>query len=248
MACWRLTLCAAATLSPGALSRLDHRGPLCQPLRAGRSTPGARDGDGDALERCAESFRALLDYAAPAGINVLLENHGGLSSDPDWLVGLVRAVDSPMFGTLPDFGNFPPEVDRYEAVRKMMPFAKAVSAKCYDFGPDGEETTVDFHRMLDIVAAAGYDGYVGIEYEGSRLPERDGILAAKALLERLQRDIFALLVIGGRSHQRTVQPDGEQADGNGPDIGQYGVGEPEEAGRVGEVLHGACLTGRCHLR
>lgn len=152
-----------------------------------RCNTGAREGDSDALGRCAESFRALLDYAAPNGISVLVENHGGLSSDPDWLVALVNAVDSPMFGTLPDFGNFPPEVDRYEAVRRMMPFAKAVSAKCYDFGPDGEETTIDFRRMLDTVTAAGYHGYVGIEYEGSRLPERDGILAAKALLERLQR-------------------------------------------------------------
>ncbi len=151
-----------------------------------RCNTGAREGDDGALERCAESFRSLVEYARPAGIGVLLENHGGLSSDPDWLVALVKAVDSPRFGTLPDFGNFPPEIDRYEAVRKMMPFARAVSAKCYDFGPDGEETTIDFRRMLDIVTGAGYAGYVGIEYEGQRLGERDGILAAKALLERVR--------------------------------------------------------------
>jgi sugar phosphate isomerase/epimerase len=66
-----------------------------------------------------------------------------------------------------------------------MPHARAVSAKCYDFGPDGEESTIDFSRMIAIVKAAGYTGYVGIEYEGERLPEREGILAAKALLERL---------------------------------------------------------------
>lgn len=151
-----------------------------------RCNTGARPGDDGALERCVESFTALVDYAGASGINVLVENHGGLSSDPDWLVGLVEAVDSPWFGTLPDFGNFPPEVDRYEAIAKLMPYAKAVSAKCYDFGPDGSETTIDFARMLDIVVAAGYHGYVGIEYEGQRLPERQGILAAKRLLERLQ--------------------------------------------------------------
>lgn len=151
-----------------------------------RCNTGARPGDDKALERCAESFTTLLDYASASGINVLVENHGGLSSDPDWLTALVRAVDSPWFGTLPDFGNFPPEIDRYEAVAKLMPYAKAVSAKCYDFGPDGEETTIDFRRMLDIVTDAGYHGYVGIEYEGERLPEPQGILAAKRLLKRLQ--------------------------------------------------------------
>jgi sugar phosphate isomerase/epimerase len=67
-----------------------------------------------------------------------------------------------------------------------MPYATAVSAKCYDFGPDGEETTIDFARMLAIVRAAGYAGHIGVEYEGERLSERDGILAAKALLERVQ--------------------------------------------------------------
>lgn len=151
-----------------------------------RCNTGARPGDDGALERCVESFSALVDYARASGVSVLVENHGGLSSDPDWLVALVEAIDSPWFGTLPDFGNFPPEVDRYEAIAKLMPYAKAVSAKCYDFGPDGNETTIDFARMLDIVVGAGYHGHVGIEYEGERLPERQGILAAKRLLERLQ--------------------------------------------------------------
>ncbi len=92
----------------------------------------------------------------------------------------------PRFGTLPDFGNFPDSIDRYDAVRRMMPYAKAVSAKCYDFDADGNETKIDFPRMMTIVGDAGYRGYVGIEYEGERLAEREGILACKALLERLQ--------------------------------------------------------------
>ena len=136
-------------------------------------------------ERAAEGLQHLLDYAGDAELSVLLENHGGLSSDPAWLRSLVELVNHPRLGTLPDFGNFPDDVDRYDAVAHLMPFAKAVSAKCYDFGPDGEETTIDFSRMMDIVKGAGYGGYVGIEFEGERLQEREGILAAKALLERL---------------------------------------------------------------
>jgi L-ribulose-5-phosphate 3-epimerase len=135
-------------------------------------------------ERAAEALAALLAYNA-GELRVLLENHGGRSSDPDWLLSLVRLVDDPALGTLPDFGNFPAEVDRYAAVEAMMPYAGAVSAKCYDFAEDGSETRIDFARMMRIVRTAGYRGHVGVEYEGTRLPEREGILAAKALLERV---------------------------------------------------------------
>ena len=149
-----------------------------------RANAGGQPGDDGALERNAESFRALVEYAAASGIDVLVENHFGLSMDADWLVSLVRLVDSPCFATLPDFGNLPPDADRYAAVAAMMPYAKAVSAKCYDFDDAGDETSIDFGRMMTVVTGAGYTGYVGIEYEGARLRERDGILACKALLER----------------------------------------------------------------
>jgi L-ribulose-5-phosphate 3-epimerase len=137
------------------------------------------------LSYCAESFNNLCGYAKAKNINVIIENHGGISSDPDVVVRLMKQVDLPNFGTLPDFGNFPKEVDRYEAVRKLMPFAKGVSFKCYDFAPDGNETTIDVAKMMKIVADAGYTGYVGIEYEGNRLSEFEGIAAAKRLLDRL---------------------------------------------------------------
>ena len=144
------------------------------------------ESDPDAMrERAAEGLHGVLEYARGTGVDVVLENHGGLSSDPAWLRSLVELVGDPHLGTLPDFGNFPPEVDRYDAVETLMPHAKAVSAKCYDFGPDGNETTIDFARMIDIVTKAGYKGYVGIEFEGERMTEREGIVAAKALLERL---------------------------------------------------------------
>jgi len=152
-----------------------------------RCNTGAREGDADAQDRCAESFAALVAYADAAGINVLIENHWGLSSEPEWLMGLMRKASHPRFGTLPDFGNFPDTVDRYAAVGQMMPLAKAVSAKCYDFDDaSGDETKIDFAKMMGIVLGAGYNGYVGIEYEGERLSERDGILACKKLLERYQ--------------------------------------------------------------
>lgn len=142
------------------------------------------------LERATESFASLADYAGASGVGVIVENHSarghyGCFAEPDWLVSLFKAVGRPNFGSLPDFGNWPPETDRYEGVEKMMPFAKAVSAKCYDFDAAGNETRIDFPRMLRILKDAGYRGFVGIEYEGQRLSERDGIIAAKKLLETL---------------------------------------------------------------
>jgi sugar phosphate isomerase/epimerase len=144
-------------------------------------TPGERE---TVLYCCAESFAALADYAKGAGLNVLIENHWGLSSDPDAIVALMKKVNKPNFGTLPDFGNFPKEVERYEAVRKMMPYAKGVSFKCYDFGADGKETTIDMDRLMKIVQDAGYRGSVGIEYEGNRLSELEGVKAGKRFLDQ----------------------------------------------------------------
>jgi hypothetical protein len=98
----------------------------------------------------------------------------------------MKEVALPNCGTLPDFGNFPPAIDRYEAVRALMPFAKAVSAKSYDFDDEGDETKIDYYKMMNIVLGAGYKGYVGIEYEGSRLSEDEGIMATKKLLEKIR--------------------------------------------------------------
>ena len=136
------------------------------------------------LNYCTEAFHELTEYASKYNINVIIENHGGISSNPDVLVELMKRVNRPNFGTLPDFGNFPKEIDKYEAVKKLMPYAKAVSFKCYDFGPDGNETTIDMDRMMRIVLESGYRGWVGIEYEGRRLTEFEGIQAAKRFLER----------------------------------------------------------------
>ncbi len=133
-------------------------------------------------------FRAICDHGDSKNINVIIENHWGPSSYIEPLTNLMKAVDHPRFGTLPDFGNFPDEVDKYDAIDAFMPYAKAVSAKCYDFNDEtGEETKIDYERMLGIVCDKhGYDGYIGIEYEGSRLDEIEGIKRCKDLLVKLR--------------------------------------------------------------
>ena len=141
----------------------------------------------------ADGLRELTEFGANLGINTIVENHGGLSSDGAWLASVMKAVDHPMCGTLPDFGNFRIEgdrwYDRYKGVKELMPFAKAVSAKSHDFDSNGNETRTDFFRMMDIVMDAGYSGYVGIEYEGSEMDEMSGIKATKDLLDRVKSGV-----------------------------------------------------------
>jgi L-ribulose-5-phosphate 3-epimerase len=140
------------------------------------------------VNRSLDAFTALAEYAAKSHINVIIENHGGLSSNADVLVRVMKGVNLPNFGTLPDFGNFDPDQDRYEGIRKLMPYAKGVSGKFYDFDAKGNETVVDFDRMMKIVLDdSKFKGYIDIEYEGERLSEYEGIVASKRLLERYQR-------------------------------------------------------------
>jgi sugar phosphate isomerase/epimerase len=143
----------------------------------------------------ADGLRRLSEFAAPHGLNVIVENHGGLSSNGQWLAGVMKLVDRKNCGTLPDFGNFrvsnDEEYDRYKGVDELMPFAKAVSAKSHDFDAEGNETKTDFLKMMQIVLKHGYHGYCGIEYEGSKLSEPEGILATKKLLERVREKLAA---------------------------------------------------------
>ncbi len=138
----------------------------------------------------ADGLRRLCEYADPHAINVIVENHGGLSSNGAWLAGVMQQVDHPRVGTLPDFGNFHVGggtwYDRYQGVAELMPYAKAVSAKANDFDEAGNCVETDYLRMMKVVLDAGYRGYVGIEYEGNALSEPDGIRATKALLERVR--------------------------------------------------------------
>lgn len=148
-------------------------------------------GDGpyeDQMKRAADSLNRIATLAEPYEVNVIVENHGGLSSNGAWLAGVMKLADNPRVGTLPDFGNFQTSkgewYDRYKGVAELMPFAKAVSAKSHEFNEAGDEVRTDYERMIKIVVDAGYRGHVGIEWEGGGLSEDDGISATKALLER----------------------------------------------------------------
>ncbi len=162
----------------------------CHSIRVNAQSAGSPDEQGRLV---ADGLRRLTDFSAERDINVIVENHGGISSNGAWLASVIRAVDHPRCGTLPDFGNFRIQdeewYDRYRGVAELMPFAKAVSAKSSDFDPDGNERNTDYLRMMRIVLDAGYRGYVGIEYEGDRLSEPDGIRATKALLERVRAQL-----------------------------------------------------------
>ena len=143
----------------------------------------------DQIALAADGLRKLTEYGEKIEINTIVENHGGLSSNGKWLVSVMNEVNHPMCGTLPDFGNFKIKdgewYDRYLGVKELMPFAKAVSAKSHSFDSKGNEIHTDFNKMVDIVLSAGYDGYIGIEYEGSELEEVDGIIMTKSLMERV---------------------------------------------------------------
>ena len=157
----------------------------CATIRVNAASAGSFE---EQQKLAADGLRRLTEIAAPLELNVIVENHGGLSSHGGWLAGVMKLVNHPRCGTLPDFGNFY-EYDRYRGVEEMMPFAKAVSAKSHDFDERGEETTKDYRRLLGIVLAAGFHSWVGIEYEGERLSERDGIAATLRLLRRMQHEL-----------------------------------------------------------
>ncbi|MDQ1255427.1 MAG: hypothetical protein QG656_16 [Candidatus Hydrogenedentes bacterium] len=173
-----------------------------------------------------ESCAQLADYAAQANIDVCIENHGGPSSDPEWLVSVMKAVGKPNFGTLPDFGNFPPEIDRYDAVEKMMPYAKAVSAKATSFTPDKRVAETDYFRMMRIVRDAGWTKYVGVESGASDQ-------AGEAAAIEMTRDLLLQI----REEQKRCQPifNGTSLDGwVAIEGGEWAVEEGVLIGRNGQ--------------
>lgn len=160
----------------------------CHSIRVNARSEGSYQTQMDLV---VDGLRRLTEFGERHELNILVENHGGLSSNGQWLSEVIRRVDHPRCGTLPDFGNFRTDddrwYDRYQGVKELMPYAKAVSAKSHDFDEDGNEIHTDYFRMMEIVLDAGYDGYVGIEYEGTTLSEMEGILATKRLLEKVRR-------------------------------------------------------------
>ncbi len=157
----------------------------CHSIRVNAYSAGSRE---EQMERVADGLRQLTEFTAKLGLNTIVENHGGLSSNGQWLSAVMKKVDHPRCGTLPDFGNFG-SYDRYQGVTELMPFAKGVSAKSHDFDEKGNESHTDYRKMLKIVLEAGYHGHLGIEYEGNKLSEPDGIRATKRLLETIRQEL-----------------------------------------------------------
>jgi sugar phosphate isomerase/epimerase len=158
----------------------------CHSIRVNARSSGTPE---EQHKRVVDGLCRLTEFGAKHGMNVIVENHGGISSNGKWLAGVIKDVGLKNCGTLPDFGNFkisPTEqYDRYQGIKEMMPYAKGVSAKSYGFDADGNETQIDYFKMMKIVVDAGYHGYVGIEYEGETLSEPEGVKLTKRLLERV---------------------------------------------------------------
>ncbi len=161
----------------------------CHSIRVNAQSSGSFE---EQQGRAADGLARLSEFAKEHGLNVIVENHGGLSSNGEWLAGVMKKVGMENCGTLPDFGNFRVSkeemYDRYKGIDELMPFAKAVSAKSHDFDDEGNEKNTDFAKMMDIVVNKhNYHGWVGIEYEGGGLGEYEGIKATKKLLEKVAK-------------------------------------------------------------
>lgn len=168
----------------------------CNSIRVNAFGEGSSE---DVQKAAIDGLGRLGEYGEKENINVIVENHGGYTSDGSWLVAVMKGVNKENVGTLPDFGNFcikrdgksvwegncVEEYDRYKGTREMMPYAKGVSAKTYDFDENGNAVETDYNQMLKIVKDAGFTGYIGIEYEGNKLSEEEGIKKTKSLLERV---------------------------------------------------------------
>jgi sugar phosphate isomerase/epimerase len=167
----------------------------CHSIRVNAYGAGSETEVSDAMVL---ALKKLSVYAKKKNINVIVENHGGYSSHGVWLKSVISRVNMPNCGTLPDFGNFClkrennerwgtpciQEYAKYKGITELMPFAKGVSAKSYDFDASGNETTIDYARMAEIVKTSGYSGWIGIEWEGNTLTEEEGIKATLALVKK----------------------------------------------------------------
>ncbi|MFD2573123.1 sugar phosphate isomerase/epimerase family protein [Spirosoma soli] len=163
----------------------------CKTIRVNAAGKGTAE---EVSKAAVEGLGKLGEFAKTMNINVIVENHGGYSSNGQWLSGVMKQVNMKNVGTLPDFGNFcikrgangcEEQYDRYQGTQELMPFAKGVSAKTYDFDENGNCIETDYSRVMKVVKDSGFKGIAGIEYEGNKLDEYEGIRKTKALLERV---------------------------------------------------------------
>ena len=161
-----------------------------------------------------DSLGELLEFSNKINMSIVIENHGGYTSDAKWLIDLIKSINHPKLGTLPDFGtrNFcikrapktesgifgsqcVDQYDKYKGVKEMLPYAKGISAKSHTFNNDGEEMSTDYKKMINLIKASGFNDYIAIEYEGAImalyakgnskfLSSHEGILATKKLIEK----------------------------------------------------------------
>ncbi len=161
----------------------------CHSIRVNAASSGKYE---EQVKLAADGLAQLTEFSSKHGLNTIVENHGGLSSNGAWLAKVMKTVGHKHCGTLPDFGNFHMGrqwggwYDRYKGVNELMPFAKAVSAKSHSFDAKGNEKRTDYMKMMKIVLKHGYRGWVGIEWEGGEVKENEGIMKTKKLLERVR--------------------------------------------------------------
>jgi sugar phosphate isomerase/epimerase len=166
----------------------------CRTVRVNLHGKGASD---EKKTASIDSLSRLGEFAGTMNINVVVENHGSDSSNGMWVADVMKQVNRSNVGTLPDFGNFcishpwgttqdgcDDMYDRYKGVEELLPYAKGVSAKTYDFDNNGEQPLMDYKKLISIVKASGFKGYIGIEFEGNTQPEEEGIRKTKQLLEK----------------------------------------------------------------
>jgi sugar phosphate isomerase/epimerase len=166
----------------------------CKTVRVNLHGPGETEAKKTAS---IDSLSRLSEFAKPMNINIVVENHGSDSSKGFWLADVMRKVNKSNVGTLPDFGNFcishewgttqgecAEIYDRYKGVEELLPFAKGVSAKTYDFDSNGEQPKIDYKRLMDLVKRSGFKGYIGVEFEGETQAEEEGIRKTKALVQK----------------------------------------------------------------
>lgn len=167
----------------------------CHSIRVNAHSMGSKD---EQQKLVTDGLSKLCDLAKPYNLNVIVENHGGMSSHPEWLIKTIEETGKTNIGTMVDFDNFKYSAtkiwdgeqtfDRYKGVEILMPFAKAVSAKSYSFNTNGAEEKIDFKRMANIIKNSEFEGYISVEYEGHKLSETEGIEATKKLLSRVLYD------------------------------------------------------------